>query len=372
MTVLEQPNARKRERIADDLRALALKMEPGERFPSAPELKRAYGVAAGTVEAALETLRSEGLIVRRRGSGTFVARPARAPHPQEAGGALVTLAGSSGEQLPYVRRLLDELTGYAARHGRRVVSHYAAYGPSQDGAVLQVEETLRYALELEVMRPQGYLLVFWEQAPVARELIRRGHRAVVLGVPPPGTVPDVPCVCGDHEAGGYLAARHLLDLGHRRLLFAHCLGATEQLERSRRWRGYCRALREAAIEPRAAGNELFQPGVLDALFGAPDAPTGVVFWTDVVAARLWPLFQARGLRVPDDVSMIGYDNTPPPGLFPLDSIDQALERQVEDAARLLETPAGEAPTPPSAPMHVFAPQVVVRGSCAAPPPSRAR
>jgi LacI family transcriptional regulator len=142
------------------------------------------------------------------------------------------------------------------------------------------------------------------------------------------------------------------------------------LEHSRRWHGYCRALREAGIAgpPRSGGNELFDPstGALDALLGGPDATTGLVFWTDFVATLLWPHLVARGVRVPEDLSLIGYDNTPLPALPPLDSVDQSLDRQVEYAARLLEPTAGGATPPPAAPMHVLAPYVVARGSCAAP------
>jgi GntR family transcriptional regulator len=68
-----KPRPHKHRALADDLRILAVSLAPGDRMPSVPELVREYGVAPSTAQAAVETLRREGVVVRRRGSGTFVA-----------------------------------------------------------------------------------------------------------------------------------------------------------------------------------------------------------------------------------------------------------------------------------------------------------
>src|SRR5690242_2637239 len=66
--------AHKRRRVASSLRDMIATLAVGDRLPSVPELERHFGVAKSTVEAAVGELQAEGLIVRRQGSGTFVAR----------------------------------------------------------------------------------------------------------------------------------------------------------------------------------------------------------------------------------------------------------------------------------------------------------
>lgn len=369
MVVLAKPTAKKRERIADDLRALALKMAPGERFLSAPEIRRSYGVAAGTVEAAIETLREEGLLTRRRGSGTFVSRPANAT-PATDSNVLAVLAGYAGEQqLPYTRRVQDELMLYAARRGKRVVQHYVGYAPFLHGQdeTVDTETTLGYARDMAAFHPFGYLLLMYLQAPVAKALVAQGQRAVILGVPPAGERPEVPCVYGDHELGGYLAAQRLLAAGHRRIAFVYSFRDPATFYGSYRWAGHCRALRDAGITETT----LFDPKIFwddadtfAAHFSQPDSPTGLVLWTDALLTELLPKFQHAGLRIPEDLSVVGYDNTPLPNVpIPLDSIDQGLHQQVEYATMLLENPTPVTSPPP---VLVVSPSLITRGSVTAP------
>src|SRR4051812_10580732 len=69
------------QQIANLLRAAILtrKLAPGEKLPSQPDLAKRYGVARETVKRALETLRTERLIVSRQGSGAFVRAQTQRP-----------------------------------------------------------------------------------------------------------------------------------------------------------------------------------------------------------------------------------------------------------------------------------------------------
>ncbi|MET7768207.1 GntR family transcriptional regulator [Nocardia sp. NPDC005366] len=97
------------QQIANILRAAILtrKFAPGERIPSGPQLVERFGVAKATAESAIRTLREEGLVVSRAGSGTFVRerteRPVGLrPHIEqafEATSVTVDFAGFSGETL---------------------------------------------------------------------------------------------------------------------------------------------------------------------------------------------------------------------------------------------------------------------------------
>ena len=367
LLVPADPAAPKKHRaLADDLRLLAGRLSPGDRMPSVPELVRERNVAKTTAETAMTALEQEGIVVRRRGSGTFVA--------------------SRGEGSILTTRLLSAPPRAAlavfALFSNEFFSHYVRLF-AQEAAASGLAVECRYAdhtltpadvHQFEQLRPQGFVAIGSELEWVAQEAIARGHRAVVLGEPEAGANPAVPTVHSDAEQGGYLATRRLIDLGHRRIEYLSFLG-TARLHNSLRWRGHLRALREAGLPAgdalSAIGSERFQywdthPDDLRAYFRAPDAPTGIVAWNDGYAAHLVGAMLRAGIRVPQDVSVIGYDNLPAARrCYPaLDSVDQHLETQIRYALGLLAAPpvTGEAGV-----RSVVTPSLTVRASCAPPP-----
>jgi len=135
----------------------------------------------------------------------------------------------------------------------------------------------------------------------------------------------------DDEAGGYAAARHLLELGHRHLLFLHD-GIGHDSYRRRR-DGTLRALKEHAgvntslqhflsLEttaiPVLTQNTLAEQNTttpdehpLVQLLRAESRYTGLLAQNDFMARRYWYLLRNAGWRIPEDFSLIGYDDTDP-------------------------------------------------------------
>jgi LacI family transcriptional regulator len=128
-----------------------------------------------------------------------------------------------------------------------------------------------------------------------------------------GTTAVVP----DDEAGEYLLTAGLIERGHRRIGF---LTLPEKVvARGLRLAGYRRALREAGIsyDPSLVITATLPgrirafdrlPSALDELLGLDDPPTAICCANDIGAMRLYPLLAERGLRVPDDISIAGYDD----------------------------------------------------------------
>jgi LacI family transcriptional regulator len=126
-----------------------------------------------------------------------------------------------------------------------------------------------------------------------------------------------PAVVPDDEGGEYALTRGLIERGHRRIGF---LTLPEKVvARSLRLAGYKRALREAGIPfDRALVITAILPGrehpfdrlpsALDELVGLKDPPTAICCGNDIGAMQLYPLLAERGLRVPDDISIAGYDD----------------------------------------------------------------
>ncbi len=142
------------------------------------------------------------------------------------------------------------------------------------------------------------------------QIARSDTPAVVWGALLPG---QRYCSIGsDNEGGGYHATEHLIGLGRRRILF---LGNVEFPEVAVRHRGYVNALRDAGLQPDPALTvpcALTRPGAMEAMSRAV-LGTGLQFdaifaASDVLAMTAIQALHRKGLRIPDDVAVVGYDD----------------------------------------------------------------
>ncbi|MFP5329211.1 MAG: LacI family DNA-binding transcriptional regulator [Alphaproteobacteria bacterium] len=168
---------------------------------------------------------------------------------------------------------------------------------------------------------------YLQYRPRLHELMERGTHFVRWGSSGEGQVGTT--LSSDNEQGGYAATCHLLDQGRRRIAFVGTASAAYP-EFMDRWRGYCRALEESGIAPepvlqvnagpsesagRSAVRNLLSHSVdFDAVFAA----------SDVAAIGAMHALQDIGRRVPDDISVVGFDDIPAASLSspPLTTVSQ--------------------------------------------------
>lgn len=119
----------------------------------------------------------------------------------------------------------------------------------------------------------------------------------------------------DDYRGGYLAAKHLLDKGHKRIAFAAPSPAFPGVVRER-YRGYCDALREREIEAlpecRFETETLYKSGVETGkrIAASPVGFTAVAAMADIIALGVMEGLRLSGRSVPEDVSVVGFDDLP--------------------------------------------------------------
>lgn len=177
-----------------------------------------------------------------------------------------------------------------------------------------------------------------------------------LGIPPIVTVSEVGLASGavtvsiDNEAAAFTAVAHLIALGHRRI--AHVEGPQSNILTAQRVTGYRRALAEAGVSP-ASGLEF--PGdfglasgraAFDRFKALADRPTALFFANDEMAMGFLSTAYAAGVRVPRDVSIVGFDDIHfAQSCIPaLTTIRQPRAEMGATAMRLLlQIIAGEAP-----------------------------
>ncbi|GAA1672886.1 LacI family DNA-binding transcriptional regulator [Glycomyces endophyticus] len=177
---------------------------------------------------------------------------------------------------------------------------------------------------------------------------------------PPSTVASVGAA---NWAGGRAAAEHLIGLGHGRLAV---IGADRvALYTQARIDGFRSAAAQAGAEVEVVFIEWTATGAVEAataLLGRPDRPTAVFACTDNIAAGVYDAAESLGLRIPEDVSVVGFDDLPEvQWLRPaLTTVHQPISEMGEAAMRMLLRIM--AAPPPVAPREELATQLVVRGS----------
>ena len=211
---------------------------------------------------------------------------------------------------------------------------------------------------------------------------------ILADVPVPvvllGTSSDVrPSVCIDDAAGASAAVQHLVNVGHRRIAL---IGGDEDAAQfavpQNRREGYRRSLVSNGVELdhalevpgdfTAAGGE----AAMAVLLGRADPPTAVFAESDEMAMGAMRTVGSAGLRIPDDVSIVGFDDHELAPLFDLTTVAQDVVDQGIVAATLLldivedgrqqEQPQGEAP-------RVAVPtRLVIRRSTGRPAPGHER
>ncbi|MET3920110.1 LacI family DNA-binding transcriptional regulator [Arthrobacter sp. UYEF20] len=190
---------------------------------------------------------------------------------------------------------------------------------------------------------------------------------VALGAPS-GPGPTVTVVTNDDAAGARLAVAHLVSLGHRNI--AH-VGAPATAVGAARQRGYAAEMAAAGLAdfirtmPGDLTEEAGYSAGLELLSGA-DRPTAVFAVNDMAALGVMSAAEERGLSVPADLSVAGYDNTPLASLrrISLTSVDTASFAAGQRAAELLIVRLESGAALPRD--ELLPPVLEVRGSTAAP------
>jgi LacI family transcriptional regulator, galactose operon repressor len=299
---------------------------------------------------------------------------------------IADVAALAGVGVATVSRVLNGRGGVRASTELRVVEAIKAlnYRPSSLARSLSLQRTMVVAALLPwftnpsaVQRVRGIveglsgssydLMVFdiesEDRQRRAFELFDRGDRAdgllVVSTLPPEAEVdrlraagipcvlidavhPHFPSIAVDDVAGGEIATRHLLQLGHRRIALIGDPPPEFRFEWSRdRTRGYERALAAAGIEVRPEyvreGTRL--PHVARAiareLLSMPDRPTAIFAASDTQALGVLEAARASGISVPEQLSVVGFDDIEVAGYVGLTTVRQPLEESGRRGARLL-------------------------------------
>jgi LacI family xylobiose transport system transcriptional regulator len=190
-------------------------------------------------------------------------------------------------------------------------------------------------------RPTGVLLVLAKLDAGQREQLATRDIPFAVIDPAGDLEAEVPAVGATNWQGGLAATRHLLELGHRRI--GVVAGPDAMLCSRARVDGYRAALETAGItfDPNLvrAGDFHHEAGYAcgRALLRLPDRPTAVFAGNDLQALGLYEAARELGLRIPEDLSVVGFDDLPAARWVgpPLTTVRQPLVEMAATAARIV-------------------------------------
>jgi LacI family transcriptional regulator len=152
-----------------------------------------------------------------------------------------------------------------------------------------------------------------------RRFVRRRTRVPIVAIERDYDLDDVSCLVVDSEAGAHSATHHLIGQGYRRIAMIggpqHGPGSST-FGRAQRYAGYVRALEEAGISVDARlvveGNFRFAGGqeAMRRLLAGSTRPDAVFAANDMMALGAISVIHSAGLRLPDDIAVVGFDDIP--------------------------------------------------------------
>ena len=288
-------------RLAEDLRRQIETgaFKPGDQLPSYARMLANHGVRQNTTERMYALLEQEGLVIREPNRGIFVAVPKR----RGKIGSIGLYASPDGfSSHPYYVRLLTSIQQAAhAAHTEVVLLHENSHmSPDKmDGLLLC----------------QGQVDRILQRLPAGLPAVSLVHASKMTST-----------VVADETDGIRAAVEHLLQAGHRRIAYLTC-GAQKWMNSSAKERiaAYQEALVAAGIKPQnrwvrpvflpfdrstsfeAIGYERTKQWIEENWRGL--GCTALLAHNDDVAIGAIEAFQAAGMRVPDDISVVGFDGT---------------------------------------------------------------
>lgn len=302
-----QQNSLKYVELMEDLKdkILSGEIKAGDKLPSENEMSVAYAVSRQTVRRALSILENAGYIYALHGKGTFCSEHVR--HPGNSKNIAVVTTYLSDYIFP---RVIQGIDSVFTREGYSIILKNTANSRSQEARC--IEELLQKDIDGIIIEPSKSQ-IYCRHLNLYRKLEEYQIPYVFIQ----GCfsqLKEKPQVLMDDCAGTYMVTNYLLSLGHRSIAGVF---KADDIQGQNRHKGYVRALQEAgilydpdkvvwfytedrAIHPYEGIRQMIkQQAKMDA----------VVCYNDQIALRVMQALADEDLKVPEDISITGYDNS---------------------------------------------------------------
>lgn len=303
------------------------------RLPTSTDVARLAGVSQSAVS---RTFSRRGSVSEQTRAKVVAAadqlgyRPNALPAIMQGQRSQMIALVTGRMQNPFYARVLQALTNALQQQGQQVLVSCVDSDHALDDAINQ---SMRYRVDaivsaLAVITPA-----------TAASLSRTGIPVVAFNNVQ--NAPGVSSVNSDNETAGRQAAAHLMMRGCQRFGFIH--GPKDSPAARQRWQGFSTYLAEHGVSDIASarGDFSYQSGAAAALqlWREGSGPQGLFCANDLMAlGAMDTLRQTLGVKIPDDVAVVGYDNTDASAwdAYQLSSFDQDIETMAKETLAILE------------------------------------
>ena len=334
-------------------------LKPGDRIPTEMELAEEFKVSRITAIRAANELERSGYVYRVRKKGTIVNSP--------------VLHNNTGNSQPVIPMILPfgepfqkefganigyELLTGAQSEAQKRNCMITLYNTEQTAA--REREVLEMLLELNLFG----IIVYptddysYDNIAVYSKYLIKKTPMVFLDHPP--LLANIPCITSDNETGMYELVSRLIRKGHTKIAY-YCDSLTRYPNQASRFKGFSKAMIEAGVtlnnqyvfefylfrqqydklsldgKADMSREEYCINGILDKILAMDDPPTAIVCVNDLSAVALQREAIKRGIRIPEDFSLTGFDNLSIDNhlIPPLTSVSQNLYEIGRKSVQLL-------------------------------------
>jgi GntR family transcriptional regulator, arabinose operon transcriptional repressor len=278
------------------------RFQPGKKIPSENEVVNLYGVSRATARQAYQKLVDRGALVKIKGKGTYVAQK-RKYHEE--------IFGKTNRTIAFIMR---DMAGGVQPHLIKSVSEaafHAGYSVTVNNTGNSLELALEYVKRISALKSCGVIFRPLSITPydevnyrICEEL--QAHRLpfVFLDL----SVKDVPapCVRSDNFKGGELLGAFLRKKGHEHVfVVTNCFNPNTNDRIAGFQKGFGDLVKVVNYYDMIEGD--FDRKV-DKFMQQHKSTTAVFAMHDLIARKLYDLFNRQNRRVPDDISIVGFDD----------------------------------------------------------------
>lgn len=282
-------------------------LQPGQSIPSEAQLALLHGVSNITARRVLNELKRQGLVVRQRGRGSFVADPKLCSNQNTEGTRRVTLIFPMDNQFTKAAELIATLFTLLQKHGCYLSVHFSNDNEQSEAHLL--EQAIAEKVDGILLYPVSSwsnteLVLKIKNIGIPMVLIDRAHAAG-----------GFPAVVHDNVKGGRLLTHYLLSKGYRSIVFVTNHELSHATSIRDRYHGHVSAMLEAGKAIEDVCSILIPDDATQGehanlihMLKQKTQPVALMCMSDPVAISLMQIMAEGGLRVPEDVAITGFDN----------------------------------------------------------------
>ncbi len=339
------------------------RIKPGERIPSEHNLAEMFTISRHTVRKAVSMLINEGYLTSEHGRGTYCIDRSHSRNASRNIGVITTYISE------YIfPKLIQGIDNVLSRNGYSIILKNTNNDTANEYKCLK--DMLGKNIEGLIIEPTKSAL-FSQYMDLYKALESNGIPYVFIHGYHQGMA-DKPYVILDDAAGMYAAVKYLAELGHRRIVG---IFKADDMQGLNRHKGYARALTDSGLPYDPDNVILFHTedrvekpvSALREIIASGRRIDAVACYNDGIAFKVLQLADGMGLKVPEDISVTGFDDSyfSENGIVRLTTVSHPKEQLGEAAAELLLDILAGRDNVKGRLQRVIVPELIIKDSCRA-------